>query len=115
MKLDDNYRLDKALTVQLMVRKESDEDNFNKIARVTNVLKQDNKKEILAKEIIQMDREFINRISDLEEDELTIQLDEYIDIVENNKPVRVNLEENNIIDLFSKDIDLDSFINQLWS
>ena len=103
LNMHDNYKIDHLVAIDLVVRSNQDNHNFQKIRTVaTRLIKQDNKKEVFVKELLNMDRKFVNNIILTRELELKKQVQDYINLVETKTSVKTSVKDSQIEKLFSK-------------
>ena len=107
-------RIEDNLVKQLVVRKVTDNNNFNKLVRVVKYVKDDTKKQIMAKELVEMNKHFVNNLDETRDSELKTQIEDYVDTVQDKKPVKLIVQKNQIQKLFNKELDIDSLIEELW-
>ena len=105
------------VVTKLIERKNTDEKNFQKITRVSKIIQKVEDKEVLAEELLGMDKKFVNRFShDIENrPRVKQQINNYIQLVKLKKKVRVQIRKIRIEQLFNKQLTIDDFINQVWN
>ena len=78
-------------------------------------------KEVFVNEILDMDKRFVEKFSDIVEKSpqtkriiLKKRVNNYLNLVKNKKPVKIEIKEKQIESLFNKKIDIDSLIEEIW-
>ena len=116
LNMKDNYRIDQQFAIDLVLRSNEDSNNFQKIRNVaTRLIKEDSKKEVFVKEVLDMDKTFVNNIMTSREPLLRKQVNDYINILETKKSVKTQVKDSQIEKLFSKKLDIDDLINEIWN
>lgn len=123
LKISEEAKLKEKTIQRLTIRKSLDNKNFEKIVRlIRRITEDDADKEILVDEIVDMDKYFIEKLSDRLENSSEIkrvrikkQVENYIQTVKYKKPVKVEVKEDKIKDLFDKKTDIDSLMNDIWN
>lgn len=105
------------VVTKLVERKNNDKDNFENIVKTSKMINETEDKEILAEELLNMDRSFVNRFSQYLENRSKIkqQVNDYVKSVKLKKKARLQIRENMVEQLFNKKVTIDDFINQIWN
>ena len=106
-------------TVTKLIRIESNNINkFQEIKLTTlRFVEEDIKKNTFVNEISNMNETFVKELSVTnKEDEESIkqQINDYVNQIENEIPIVIKIEETQIQDLFNKNLNLDTLIDQIW-
>lgn len=107
-----NLIVDNNFMNDLIDRKIEDNKSFQSVSTLTKLVRED-KKEIIAKEMLRMNKNFLNEFI-ISDENKTNQLIDYSYYLYNAKSIQVQIIDKNINSLFAKDIDLDSFISNIW-
>jgi len=108
-------------TVEKLINiKTEDYRNFEKISLLTTkYIEIESNKEVFVNEISNMDKSFVERFYNKAEKsqkiEVKKQINNYINLVKNNKTVDVNIENNDIEKFFNDEIDIDVLIDKIWN
>lgn len=102
---------DKELVKDLVERKEKDSDNFNDILSIAVKMDMANREDAV-REVMNMDREFVNSFSKVNDTALNSQVNDYLTVVE--APVKFQIRENYILNFFGKKVDIDGLIDSIW-
>ncbi|MBU0898940.1 MAG: hypothetical protein KKB03_02935 [Nanoarchaeota archaeon] len=95
---------------RLIERMSTDEDNFNRIVAISKLLIKPESKELIADDLLDMDRPFIRRlairasISELNKKEVTAQVSNYLVAKENKEDIGISLKLSLLKDFFTKKI-----------
>jgi hypothetical protein len=105
-----------------MERKNVDYTNFQKITQISNNLVLSEDREIFVNELIDMDKEFTDEFTERfskdqlqEKIKIREQVDNYILSLKNTKEIKLEIDTLKIESLFKGSIDIDSFINLIWT
>ncbi len=105
------------VVIKLIKRKVTNYNNFQRIVNVTKVVSDAKDKEIITKELLDMDEKFIDRFTEntmRNRPEVKKQIVNYIRLVRMKRKIRVRIDENRVRDLFEKKITRDEFIDWIW-
>ncbi len=107
-------------TVQKLIKRQSEDSaSFQEITNTTNELVDDSvEKQLFVDEVVSMNKNFVSKFSEaVKEQRPTIkkQVKEYIKTVKEQTPAKVELKSEQIQNLFSGKLDIDSLMEQLWN
>ncbi|MFH1590565.1 MAG: hypothetical protein ABIC95_01420 [archaeon] len=111
----------------MAARKRDNQNHFNAIVRmVRSVAAPDREKETLAEELVEMDDQFVTRLSMAQSsgggskkqtrERVEEQVERFIKDVEQPKPVNdIRLDREQIREVFSREKSLDEIMDELWA
>ncbi len=102
---------DRELVKNLVERKEEDNENFNNIVSIAVKMDMENREDAV-REVMNMDRGFVNSFSKVNDTALNSQVNDYLTVVE--APVEFKIRENYILSFFGKKVDIDGLIDSIW-
>jgi hypothetical protein len=122
LNLSEKIQINDESVEKLMERKNVDYTNFQKITQISNNLVLSEDREIFVNELIDMDKEFTDEFTERfskdqlqEKIKIREQVDNYILSLKNTKEIKLEIDTLKIESLFKGSIDIDSFINLIWT
>lgn len=94
------------------VRKD-DPESFKEITNITRVIADSNDKETMANELAQMNPVFVRKFS--RSRVVRKQVQDYVSFVKNSENLKARVQERQIEKLFSKEMDIDKLIEEIWN
>ncbi len=102
---------------ELIERRSTNYTAFNKIVNASKMFEDTEDKEILTDELLGMDENFVDNISDdimSNRERVKDQVRDYVNSVKIRKQVNVIIDENQVKDLFNRETAMEDLIDSIW-